>query len=84
MGGPRRIHVSGPGSSFSNANDLITRGFQYQLPADINLDGAVDLLDFSPFVELLTNQNFQAEADFNQDRVVDLLDVEPLVAILAG
>ncbi len=51
---------------------------------DINQDGSVDLLDVAPFVELLTNGEFQVEGDFNRDGVVDLLDVAPFVALVTG
>lgn len=54
------------------------------LLGDVNLDGAVNLLDVAPFVELLSNGGFQAEADINQDGVVDLLDVAPFVDLLSG
>lgn len=51
---------------------------------DVNGDGAVDLLDVAPFVELLSNGKFLAEADINCDGVVDLLDVAPFVDLLLG
>ena len=51
---------------------------------DINLDGELNLLDVAPFVDLLTNGNFQPQADLNEDGTVDLLDVAPLVEILIG
>ena len=54
------------------------------LLGDVNLDGVVDLLDVSPFVDLITDGLFQAEGDVNQDGVVDLLDVAPFVEILTG
>ncbi|MEM9412738.1 MAG: dockerin type I domain-containing protein [Planctomycetota bacterium] len=54
------------------------------LCGDVNLDGVVDLLDVAPFVELITNNEFQAEADINGDGEVDLLDVAPFVAKLVG
>ena len=54
------------------------------LLGDVNLDGAVDLLDVAPFVDLLANGGFLPEADINQDGVVDLLDVAPFVDLLAG
>ena len=34
---------------------------------DVNCDGAVDLLDVGPFVDLLTNGEFLSKADINQD-----------------
>ena len=54
------------------------------LIGDVNRDGNVDLLDVAPFVELLTNGDFQAEADINQDGVIDLLDAAPFVNLLTG
>ena len=54
------------------------------LTGDINQDGLINLLDVAPFVELLSNGNFQAEADINQDGIVNLLDVQPFVELLAG
>lgn len=51
---------------------------------DVNLDGAVDLLDVAPFVALLTGGGFQCEADINVDGAVDLLDVTPFVDLLTG
>ena len=54
------------------------------LIGDVNLDGAVDLLDVAPFVDLIATGTFQSEADINQDGFVDLLDVEPFVTLLTG
>ena len=54
------------------------------LLGDVNLDGVVDLLDVTPFVDLLMNANFQLEADINQDGTVDLLDVQPFVDLLTN
>ena len=51
---------------------------------DVNLDGVVDLQDIAPFVDRLTNGQFQAEADVNQDGILNLLDVQPFVALLAS
>ena len=54
------------------------------LLGDVNCDGNVDLLDVTPFVDLLTSGGFDAKADVNQDGAVDLLDVTPFVALLTG
>ena len=54
------------------------------LLGDLNLDGVVNLLDISPFVELLSSGEIQLEADINQDGNIDLLDVGPLIEILTG
>lgn len=51
---------------------------------DVNQDGSVDLLDVSPFVELLVSGGFQSEADINGDGEVNLLDVSPFVDLLTG
>ena len=54
------------------------------LLGDVNLDGAVTLLDVSPFVSVLTSGKYQAEADINEDAAVNLLDVKPFVDLLSG
>ena len=54
------------------------------LLGDVNLDGAINLLDVAPFVQLLSDGTFQAEADMNQDGVVNLLDISLFVDALAG
>lgn len=54
------------------------------LLGDVNRDGAVDLLDVSPFIDLLSVTNFQNEADINRDGVVNLLDVASFVKLLAS
>ena len=53
------------------------------LLGDVNLDGAVNLLDVGPFIQVISNE-FQCEADVNQDGAVNLLDVQPFVDILTG
>lgn len=53
------------------------------LLGDVNLDGVVDFLDISPFIELLSSREFQAEADIDQDGVITFSDIAPLIAILA-
>ena len=54
------------------------------LIGDVNQDGAVNLLDISPFVDRLASGTFQLEADINQDGGVNLLDVAGFVDLLAG
>lgn len=51
---------------------------------DINLDGAVNLLDVSPFIELLSSGTYQAEGDINGDGAVNLLDVDGFINLLGG
>ena len=54
------------------------------LLGDVNCDGEVNLLDVTPFVNVITNGEFNAKADINQDGTVDLLDVTPFVNLLSG
>ena len=51
---------------------------------DVNMDGAVNLLDVPPFVTLLISGEVLAEADINMDGDVNLLDVAPFVDLLSG
>ena len=54
------------------------------LLGDVNEDGAINLLDVAPFIELLSSGDFQAEADINEDGAVDLLDVPLFVDLLTS
>ena len=54
------------------------------LLGDVNRSGAVDFLDISPFVALLSAGEFQDEADINRNGVVNFLDIGPFVRILSG
>ena len=51
---------------------------------DVNQDGTINLLDVAPFVDFVTNGQFQCEADANQDGEVNLLDVAPFVDLLSN
>lgn len=51
---------------------------------DVNCDGAVDLLDVGPFVDLIADGSFSSKADINQDGELNLLDVGPFVELLAA
>lgn len=51
---------------------------------DVNLDGIINLLDISPFVELLANNNYLFAADVNEDGTVDFLDIAPFIGLLSG
>ena len=44
----------------------------------------VNLLDVSPFVSLLMNDQFDCQADLNDDFEDNLLDVAPFIDILVG
>ena len=70
------------GEVFFSASDVMVQNSV--LLGDVNLDGEVNLLDVTPFVDLLASGLFQTEADINQDGAVDLLDVAPFVELLQG
>jgi len=54
------------------------------LLGDINGDGAVNLLDVDPFIELIGNSGFDKAGDINGDGNVDLLDVAGFVELLGN
>ena len=69
------------GEVFFASSDIMVSGV---LLGDVNLDGAVNLLDVGPFIELLNTGDFQAEADINMDGAVNLLDVDPFIDLLGS
>ena len=72
------------------AGDITVDNFSFSadeedvLVGDVNCDGNIDLLDVTPFVDLLTSGKFSPKADINGDTFVNLLDVTPFVELLAG
>ena len=54
------------------------------LLGDINNDGAVNLLDVAPFVEVLGSGGYLPEADLNSDGAVNLMDVGLFIQALTG
>ena len=80
----QNLHLDTPGYyalSFDIAEDLIA---MTTLLGDVNRDGAIDLLDVGPFIEILNSGGFQCEADINQDGGVNLLDVGPFIDLLSN
>ena len=57
---------------------------EVEILGDVNCDGSVDLLDVSPFIDLITSGEFESKADINQDGAVDLLDVGSFVDLLTS
>lgn len=52
---------------------------------DANCDGVVNLLDVTPFINLLqTPGAYKIQADMNKDGAVNLLDVDGFVTVLGG
>ena len=67
-----------------NGHGVLTFVGAAVLLGDVNCDGAVNLLDVEPFVDLISSGGFSEKADINRDDTVDLLDVEPFVDLLVG
>ena len=68
-----------------NTSNLVELEFEVDfILGDVNRDGAVNLLDVQPFVDLLSSGDFQAEADTNGDGAVNLLDVASFVELLSS
>ena len=61
----------------------LDEGGEAPLLGDVNIDGVVDFFDISPFIDLLSNQEFQAEADFDQNEVVDFFDISGFILALS-
>ena len=72
------------------SNGFEERDFGFRLTGflavfgDVNMDGVLNLLDVSPFVQLLSTGVYQSEADTNLDGVVDLLDVSLFIELLSA
>ncbi len=83
---------------FTNANNIPTlrgpddavfflQGIFDSIPGlcgDVNLDGNVNFLDISPFINALAGDTFQPEADCNGDGMNSFLDISPFIMRLAG
>ena len=69
------------GSLFGGARVFASRTI---ILGDCNQDGAVNFLDITPFVGILSSGSFLEEADVNQDGIVNFLDITPFIGVLAG
>ena len=49
---------------------------------DVNLDGLVNALDISDFIDRLVKMTYQLEADTNEDELVNALDISSFVDLL--
>lgn len=72
------------GGSFSLTGGVATGKQADIVLGDANGDGAVNLLDVGPFIDLIADGGYQLEADINQDGFVNLLDVGPFIELLSG
>ena len=77
--------MKGAANSMQIAEMTFTGEISDILIGDVNCDGAVNLLDVQPFINVLTGVDpFTPKADINGDGAVDLLDVTPFVDLLSG
>lgn len=85
IAGPNSLGISDLGQmlspTFTRVNISTSAGV---LLGDVNMDGLVNLLDVSSFVDRLATNTFQVEADCNEDGSVNLLDVAAFVDILGS
>ena len=77
------------GLTLTGGGFALTGGFHVPIQVavvlgDVNLDGAVNLLDVDFFVDRVATGTFQPEADCNQDGEVNLLDIDRFIASLSG
>lgn len=54
------------------------------LLGDVNQDGAINFLDITTFIGLLSGGPYRAEADIDQNGTVNFLDISPFIALLSG
>lgn len=80
----------GSGDQWNTSKDEIAffDDFVISIPSpvllgDVNLDGAVNFLDISPFISLLSAGGFQEEADIDQSLEVNFLDITPFIGLLS-
>ena len=65
-------------------DDLAVVEDQLPLLGDVNLDGVVNFLDISAFIDVLVSGGYQAEADINKDGAVNFLDIAPFIDVLTS
>jgi len=63
---------------------LAAFGLGESVLGDVNLDGEVNFFDISPFIDLLSAQDFQIEADADQNNALNFFDIAGFISILAG
>ena len=73
----RAIPVYGVGGNIGTP-DLPT------LLGDCNLDGVVNFADISPFISILSANDYLEQADVNQDGTVDFADISPFISLLSS
>ena len=79
IGAPR----ADAGRIFSAGKSYVVFGQRTMELGDVDRDGAVNFLDISPFIGLLTTGEYQLEADTNEDNDVNFLDISPFIQMLS-
>ena len=79
IGAPR----ADAGGIFSAGKSYVVFGQRTMELGDVDRDGAVNFLDISPFIGLLTTGEYQLEADTNEDNDVNFLDISPFIQMLS-
>ncbi|TWT43985.1 Ycf48-like protein [Phycisphaerae bacterium RAS1] len=91
LGPDGHLYGSGSGAGVFRSRRKMICGSGVCVIADMNCDGAVDILDINPFVLALSDAAAYAaafpdcslaNADVNDDGSVDVLDINPFVALL--
>lgn len=72
------------GGSYTISNLMTMPTSTNVILGDVNRDGDVNFLDIAPFIEVLSNNEFQVEADIDLCGKVDFLDIAPFIQLLAG
>ena len=65
-------------NSILNANVIVPA-----LLGDCNFDGEVNFLDISPFITVLSMNDYLEEADINENGLVNFLDISPFINLLS-
>ena len=78
--GVQQVKIDMLGSAFNLDNFSLDDLFL----GDVNQDGALNFLDISAFVSILTTGDYSAEADIDGDGVVNFLDISRFVALLSS
>ena len=73
------------GNQVEEINVILAANFiEPVLLGDCNLDGVVDFLDVSPFINILLTDDYLEQADIDGNGEVDFLDISPFIAVLVN
>ena len=78
------IQAIQPDNTVLDEDFVILNSVTVLVLGDVNQDGVVNFLDITPFISILSGENFLEEADINQDSIVNFLDITPFISILSA